>query len=199
MTSRVFYILGGIAGSAVFLLIGTVDGWPIWQIFAALGPLIVVDALRTRVEIDPTHDEIVCVRTFTKTRMRLSAIENVRVPPWGPVCLTVFSGESVKQNLDLPLGSSHAFRMRIGEGGVGRTNIVTGLATNCRGHDNKAHELASALGVPVVSIWPGLSTGDDRLSDTHVRPLWLIRWFIVSILVLATLLYVLNLVTQNGS
>lgn len=135
----------------------------VWLLFLVPCVAVIVEQVRTRVVIDRVAG---VVRTTRILRTRCVAIDDVvavRVPPWGPVLLTLRDAASWN-GVNWP------------------GQISTGIQVPHRGADTVAHRLADALGVPVESVWPGVRS---RAAIPDAKP----SWFVVTavVILMATL------------
>lgn len=110
-------------------------------VFAALGPLVFVEGLRARIVVDPASRTISSTRAFRTWHGSFGDIENVRVPPWGPIILTLREGSSASSR------------------GMWPGQVLTSVYADRTGSDGRAARLAGLIGVPLVSVWPQVRPG----------------------------------------
>jgi len=140
---RAFFMISGV-GFMIFVLAAAASDSPGWLVFAPCAVVVLLEGVRARVAIDVERREVLSCRAFRGSAFRMSEIENVRVPPWGPVIFTLREG-AAKVN-----------------GGLWSGQIQTGLYSKHRGgSDTVAGRLAHALDVPVVSVWPVVRSEDS--------------------------------------
>lgn len=140
---RILYCGIGVAGGAlmVFLAASNSVGWLVGAVCAVF---VVLEGVRTHVEIDRDRGEVISVRALRRSVVRIEDVSAVRVPPWGPIALMIRDG-AVKEG-----------------GGIWPNQLLTGLSTARRGGDSTvAGRLAAAIGVPVVSVHPGVRSEDE--------------------------------------
>jgi len=128
-------------GSGVVLFLTTTvlasERSPGWAVFGLCAIPLVLDGIRTRVVVEPERGTVASTRAFRSQVTAMADVLNLRVPPWGPLVITLAPGAAHGR-------SSRALRGQ----------IVTGLYGSRRGRDSVAVVLARALDVPVVSVWP---------------------------------------------
>lgn len=108
---------------------------------------IVLICLRARVDVDLDRLVVTSTRAFRRTVVSTDDIVNVRVPPWGPVALMLRPG------------------VRKRGGGICPGQVLTGIYASHRGDDGVANAIGSLLGVPVLSVWPGVRSDERPDSD----------------------------------
>jgi hypothetical protein len=138
---RLALIGGGLLVGAT-CLVGAMRESPIWLVFVIPCSVLVAEGIRMKVCFLPDSNAVCIVRAIRTTRVEGSDIRNVRVPPWGPVLLTL-KGPQVRR----------------GANWAGQVN--TGLRVPHKGTNTIAHQLADLLGVPFVTVWPALRRPQD--------------------------------------
>jgi hypothetical protein len=132
-------IAAGIGYAPFAVWAGVVDVlW--WWLSLPLAVLLVLEGVRVRVVVDHDHQQIISTRAVIRSVVPIADVVNVRVPPWGPVILTLRPG----------------LKMLTSRGRSGQ--LLTGLIADHRGEKPVAAHLAAAIGVPVVSVWPRVRT-----------------------------------------
>ena len=143
---------GGLAVVTVIAVVaGVVQDSALWLVFLVPSVLLFVETIRTRVVVDRADGVVRITRSMRTTTTPISDVLNVRVPPWGPVLLTMRSSAA-------------------GAGANWPGQINTGIQVSHRGF-SAAHQLADCLGVPVESVWRGVRA---PAAVDDVRPSWVI-------------------------
>lgn len=137
LLQRALFVAAG-AGGVVLMAVFAITNSPGWIVGELCAVTVILEGLRTNVVVDRANGEVTSTRAFRRSVVATADVVNVRVPPWGPVALTLREGAS-----------------KAG-GGVWPGQVLTGLYAAHRGTDTVANRLAEALGVPVVSVWPAV-------------------------------------------
>lgn len=130
---RALLIGAGVGGAVLFGALA-IRNSPGWLVFAACAVPLLIDAVRRQVVVDHRTGVVQVSGAFGRKVVPIEDIENVRVPPWGPVLLTLKGADAR---------------------GAAR-QISTGFPGQRRGDGGIAHQLATSLHVPVVSVWPAV-------------------------------------------
>jgi hypothetical protein len=150
LRQRVLTVAAGIGGG-VLMTVGAVVESPVFLLFAMCAVSVIVEGIRTDVVVDFTNGQVTSTRAFRRCVVAMADVVNVRVPPWGPLALTLRKGTS-----------------KTG-GGIWPGQVLTGLYSGHQGSDPIVYRLAAALGVPVVSVWPQIRS-DDKGNRVSVSP-----------------------------
>ena len=110
---------------------------PGWIVFGLCAVAVILEGVRTNVVVDRASGEVASTRAFRRSVVASADVVSVRVPAWGPIALTLREDAT-----------------RAG-GGVWPGQILTGLYATHREGDPVTAQLAKALEVPIVSVWPG--------------------------------------------
>jgi hypothetical protein len=143
LLQRAVWVAIGLGGVAFFLGSAVIDS-PGWAVFVVPAVFIVLAGLHAQVEVHLDRRVVISSGAIRRSVVPIDDIVNVRVPPWGPIALTLRPG-APKRGSDLWPGQ-----------------VVTGIYSDHRGRDGVARALASMLHVPVVSIWPAVRSTQDR-------------------------------------
>lgn len=139
---RTLFVAAGGVGVASMAVLAITNS-PVWIVFAFCAVLVSFEGVRAKVVVDRAIGEVASTRAFRRSVVAAADVVNVRVPPWGPVAITLREGAS-----------------KAG-GGVWPGQVLTGLYAAHRGTDSVAARLADALGVPVVSVWPAVRSIEE--------------------------------------
>jgi hypothetical protein len=140
---RAAWVGFGLGGIVICLGSALIDS-PGWLFFVVPAAFVVLEGLHAQVEVDLDRRVVISARAVRQSVVPIGDIVNVRVPPWGPIVLTL--------RPDAPKPGP----------GLWPGQVVTGLYTDHRGRDGVARALASELHVPVVSIWPAVRSTLDQ-------------------------------------
>jgi len=140
----------GVVAAAAFGYIAVTDD-PLFALFLLLCPIIVLEGLRAAVIVDIEKGTISSQRAIRCWTGRIEDIENIRVPPWGPIALTLRQG--------VP---------KVG-GGLWPGQVLTGVYADRRGTEGRAAQLAALLAVEVASVWPMVRPGYQYAESDPVR------------------------------
>lgn len=143
---RALFVAIGLAGTVLFVGLGLANS-PAMALFAIPAVVVIFEGLRARVDLDLDHRVVASSRAIRRTVVPIDDIVNVRVPPWGPVALTLRPGAPKPG------------------GGIWPGQVLTGIYADHRGADGVASELASLLNVPVVSVWRGVRSDQGPDSE----------------------------------
>ena len=139
---RVAMVGTGLGGIVLFLGLGLVNS-PAMALFAVPAVVVVLEGIRAHVVVDLDCGTVASSRAIRRTVVPISDIVNVRVPPWGPIALTLRPGAPKPG------------------GGIWPGQVLTGIYADHRGRDGVANDLAAVLGVPVVSVWSGVRSDEE--------------------------------------
>lgn len=141
LLQRALFVAAGVGGVALMAVLAITNS-PGWIVFALCAVPVILEGVRANVVVDRANGVVTSTRAFRRSLVAAADVVNVRVPPWGPVALTLRKGAS-----------------KAG-GGAWPGQVLTGLYAAHRGTDPAATRLAEALGVPVVSVWPAVRSND---------------------------------------
>jgi len=147
------YRVGVGAAVAAGLLLLAFSGWVPFALFGILGALALADMLRSEVTIDLDRRIVFSRRAVRTWSGAFEDIANVRVPPWGPVLLTLDPDRRTRGT------------------GPWRGQVATGVYAQRTGSNGQACQIADLLGVEVVSVWPQVKPGPGN-GQQSLRELW---------------------------
>jgi hypothetical protein len=130
----------GIGSTLLFGYLGLTDAVG-FLLFAGLGPLLVIEGLRARIVVDQVARTESSTLVFRAWHGSFSDVENVRVPPWGPIILTLRQDTSASSR------------------GIWPGQVLTSVYADRSGSDGRAARLAELIGVPLVSVWHQVRPG----------------------------------------
>ncbi|HEX7136033.1 MAG TPA: hypothetical protein VF228_25865 [Iamia sp.] len=129
---RVLLVALGVGFGAI-CVVGGIASDPWAFAFVPLGPILVLDGLRTQVVVDRGRGVVTVTRAIRRREHAIGAITGVRVPPWGPIVLTLDPDQ-----------------VRATTRSASLTYVVTGIYAPRRGEDPTARALAEATGAPLT-------------------------------------------------
>ena len=147
---RVAFMIVGVAAGAVFGFIAVTDD-PLFGLFLLLCPVVFLEGLRAEIVVDLGQGTISSQRAIRRWTGRIEDIENIRVPPWGPIALMLRPG------------------IAKAGGGLWPGQILTGVYADQRGSAGRALQLADVLGLEVTSVWPQVRRGYEYSEDDPLR------------------------------
>lgn len=140
---RILYWGIGAAGGTLMVFLAATNSIA-WLVGAVCAVFVALEGARTRVEVDRDCGQVISFRAMRRSVVRIEDVSAVRVPPWGPIALMLCDG-AVKEG-----------------GGIWPNQLLTGLSTERRGGESSvAGQLAVAIGVPVISVHPGVRSDDE--------------------------------------
>lgn len=109
--------------------------------FAIVAAFALADTLRSEVRVDLDRRMVFSRRAIRTWSGAFDDIDNVRVPPWGPIVLTLNPRRAARG------------------AGLRRGQVITGVQAQRTGSSGQASRLADLLDVEVVSVWPQVKPG----------------------------------------